>query len=121
MAVKGLIHYALEVPDPAKGEAFYRDFGLTTAEGGGNALRLEAGRGGGGLLLFEGPRKRLHHVAFAAPGEHFAAVGSGHEGTPASGARRLAGHFTAVIKYSIKSATCCWSICFSNSSRFISS
>jgi catechol 2,3-dioxygenase-like lactoylglutathione lyase family enzyme len=74
MAVKGLIHYALEVPDPAKGEAFYRDFGLTTAEGGGNALRLEAGRGGGGLLLFEGPRKRLHHVAFAAPGEHFAAV-----------------------------------------------
>ena len=39
MAVKGLIHYALEVPDPAKGEAFYRDFGLTTAEGGGNVVR----------------------------------------------------------------------------------
>jgi catechol 2,3-dioxygenase-like lactoylglutathione lyase family enzyme len=74
MAVKGLIHYALEVPDPAKGEAFYRDFGLRSAEGGGAAARLEAGRGGGGLLLYEGPRKRLHHVAFAAPGQHFASV-----------------------------------------------
>jgi catechol 2,3-dioxygenase-like lactoylglutathione lyase family enzyme len=74
MAVKGLIHYALEVPDPAKGEAFYRDFGLRSGESGGNALRLEAGRGAGGLLLYAGPRKRLHHVAFAAPGDHFEAV-----------------------------------------------
>jgi catechol 2,3-dioxygenase-like lactoylglutathione lyase family enzyme len=56
MAVKGLIHYALEVPDPAKGEAFYRDFGLQAAEGGGDALRLQAGRGAGGLLLYEGRR-----------------------------------------------------------------
>ena len=76
MAVKGLIHYALEVPDPAKGEAFYRDFGLHAAEGGSNgaAVRLAAGRGCGGLLLYEGPRKRLHHVAFAAPGDAFEAV-----------------------------------------------
>src|SRR5215813_6432176 len=74
MPVKGLIHYALEVPDPAKGEAFYRDFGLRSAEAGGSSLRLEAGRGAGGLLLFEGPTKRLHHVAFAAPGENFEAV-----------------------------------------------
>jgi hypothetical protein len=28
MAVKGLIHYALEVPDPVVGETFHRDFGL---------------------------------------------------------------------------------------------
>jgi catechol 2,3-dioxygenase-like lactoylglutathione lyase family enzyme len=74
MAVKGLIHYALEVPDPAKGEAFYRDFGLHAAEGGGAAVRLAARRGCGGPLLYEGPRKRLHHVAFAAPGDHFEAV-----------------------------------------------
>ncbi|HTO81530.1 MAG TPA: VOC family protein [Methylomirabilota bacterium] len=74
MAVKGLIHYALEVPDPAKGAAFYRDFGLAAADGGGAALRLEAGRGAGALLLYAGPTKRLHHVAFAAPGENFAAV-----------------------------------------------
>jgi catechol 2,3-dioxygenase-like lactoylglutathione lyase family enzyme len=73
MAVKGLIHYALEVPDPAKGAAFYRDFGLHAGESGGAAVRPEAGRGGGGPLLFEGPKKRLHHVAFAAPGEQFAA------------------------------------------------
>ena len=74
MAVKGLLHYALEVPDPGKGEAFYRDFGLRSAEGGGRALRLEAGEGCGGPLLYEGPTKRLHHVAFAAPGDHYAAV-----------------------------------------------
>jgi catechol 2,3-dioxygenase-like lactoylglutathione lyase family enzyme len=54
MAVKGLIHYALEVPDPAKGEAFYRDFGLRSGESGGKALRLEAGHGAGGLLLYAG-------------------------------------------------------------------
>src|SRR5882724_9660836 len=74
MAVKRLIHYALEVPDPAVGETFYRDFGLKSAESGGKMLRLEAGRGAGGLLLYAGPTKRLHHVAFAAPGDHFEAV-----------------------------------------------
>jgi catechol 2,3-dioxygenase-like lactoylglutathione lyase family enzyme len=74
MAVKGLIHYALEVPDPAVGAAFYRDFGLQGSERHGNSLQLETSRGAGGLQLFEGPRKRLHHVAFAAPGDHFEAV-----------------------------------------------
>src|SRR5262249_54416229 len=74
MPVKGLIHYALEVPDPGRGEAFYRDFGLRSAESGGPALQLEAGHGAGGLILFGGPKRRLHHVAFAAPGEHFDAV-----------------------------------------------
>jgi len=62
------------VPDPAVGEAFYRDFGLQSAESRGNSLQLETGRGAGGLHLFEGPKKRLHHVAFAAPGDHFEAV-----------------------------------------------
>ncbi len=33
MAVRVLLHYALEVPDPAVGETFYRDFGLVN-EGG---------------------------------------------------------------------------------------
>src|SRR5262249_56464922 len=49
-------------------------FGLATADGSDNAVRLEAGKGAGALLLYEGPTKRLHHVAFAAPGENFAAV-----------------------------------------------
>jgi catechol 2,3-dioxygenase-like lactoylglutathione lyase family enzyme len=74
MAVKGLIHYALEVPDPEKGAAFYRDFGLKAADGAGQALRLTAGRGAGGPLLYAGPKKRLHHIALAAPGDDFAAV-----------------------------------------------
>ena len=31
MAVKSLLHYALEVPDQAVGQRYYRDFGLTDA------------------------------------------------------------------------------------------
>ena len=79
MAVKGLIHYALEVPDPVVGETFYRDFGLKASQGKdsgstGNSLKLQTSKGAGELLLFEGPTKRLHHVAFAAPGDDFEAV-----------------------------------------------
>jgi len=74
MPVKGLIHYALEVPDPVVGETFYRDFGLKESESKGNSLNLQTSRGSGELLLFEGPKKRLHHIAFAAPGDDFEAV-----------------------------------------------
>jgi catechol 2,3-dioxygenase-like lactoylglutathione lyase family enzyme len=74
MPVKGLIHYALEVPDPVLGETFYRDFGLQDAalpQAGGKSVQLRTGRGSGELILYEGPRKRLHHVAWAAPGDEF--------------------------------------------------
>ena len=74
MAVKGLLHYALEVPDPSVGESFYRDFGLQAAGSRGNSIRLKTSCGAGELHLFEGPKKRLHHIAFAAPGENFDAV-----------------------------------------------
>ena len=74
MAVKGLIHCALEVPDPVVGETVYRDFGLKESESRGNSLKLRTSRGAGELLLFEGPKKRLHHIAFAAPGDDFEAV-----------------------------------------------
>ncbi|HYU17457.1 MAG TPA: VOC family protein, partial [Chloroflexota bacterium] len=74
MPVKGLIHYALEVPDPVVGETFYRDFGLQQKDSRGNAIQLKTGHGSGELVLYEGPRKRLHHVALAAPGDEFEAV-----------------------------------------------
>jgi len=74
MAVKGLIHYALEVPDPVVGETFYRDFGLKGGESRGSSLHLETSRGAGELHLYEGPKKRLHHIALAAPGDDFEEV-----------------------------------------------
>jgi catechol 2,3-dioxygenase-like lactoylglutathione lyase family enzyme len=74
MAISALLHYALEVPDQTVGERFYRNFGLVD-EGGSNAVRLRpAGIKRDSVLLYGGPRKRLHHVAFGAPGDDFEAT-----------------------------------------------
>ena len=43
MAVKALLHYALEVPDQSVGQRYYRDFGLSETVGG-NVVRLRAPR-----------------------------------------------------------------------------
>ncbi len=40
MAVRALLHYALEVPDQGTGEKFYTSFGLVNAPGRDNAVRL---------------------------------------------------------------------------------
>src|SRR5207244_4020085 len=40
MAVKALLHYALEVPDQGAGEKFYSNFGLIDAPGRDGAVRL---------------------------------------------------------------------------------
>jgi hypothetical protein len=69
MPVRALLHYALEVPDQTVGETFYRTFGLVDRPARDGAVHLHPG----GLerectLLYEGPRKRLHHLAFGAPG-----------------------------------------------------
>ena len=45
MTVKGLIHYALEAPDPVVGETFHRDFGLQEADSRGNTIQLKTSRG----------------------------------------------------------------------------
>ena len=75
MPVRALLHYALEVPDQAVGEKFYRAFGLVGEPARDNAVHLrpaplkrECAR------LYAGPRKRLHHLAFGAPDENFEAV-----------------------------------------------
>jgi catechol 2,3-dioxygenase-like lactoylglutathione lyase family enzyme len=75
MAVKALLHYALEVPDQTVGERFYRNFGLVDEPGRGSAVHLRPGPlKRETVLLYGGPRKRLHHVAFGAPGEELEAT-----------------------------------------------
>ena len=46
MAVRSLLHYALEVPDQAVGQRYYRDFGLADDSRGGAAVRLRPARPG---------------------------------------------------------------------------
>jgi catechol 2,3-dioxygenase-like lactoylglutathione lyase family enzyme len=75
MPVRALLHYALEVPDQAVGQAYYTAFGLDDATGGSDAVRLRPRSvARDQVLLYGGPRKRLHHLAFAAPGPEYAAV-----------------------------------------------
>ena len=40
MAVRSLLHYALEVPDQTVGEKFYRSFGLVDVAGADGAVHL---------------------------------------------------------------------------------
>ena len=40
MAVRSLLHFALEVPDQAVGQRFYQDFGLVDRTGSSDAVRL---------------------------------------------------------------------------------
>src|SRR2546430_16651451 len=75
MAVKALLHYALEVPDQGAGEKFYSNFGLIDAPGRDGAVRLRpAPLQRESALLYGGPRKRLHHLAFGAPVDEHAAT-----------------------------------------------
>src|SRR5438094_5552638 len=75
MAVKALLHYALEVPDQGAGEKFYSNFGLVNAPSRDNAVRLKpAPLQRAAVLLYGGAKKRLHHLAFGAPGEEYVAT-----------------------------------------------
>jgi catechol 2,3-dioxygenase-like lactoylglutathione lyase family enzyme len=75
MPVRALLHYALEVPDPTIGEKFYRTFGLVDAPARDDAVHLRpSALARECTLLYGGPRKRLHHLAFGAPGDDYAAV-----------------------------------------------
>src|SRR2546422_6407955 len=75
MAVKALLHYALEVPDQGAGEKFYSNFGLLNAPSRDAAVRLRpAPLQRESVLLYGGPKKRLPHPAFGAPGGEYAAT-----------------------------------------------
>ena len=75
MPVRALLHYALEVPDQTVGETFYRTFGLVDRPARDGAVHLHpGGLGRECTLLYGGPKKRLHHLAFGAPGGELDAV-----------------------------------------------
>jgi catechol 2,3-dioxygenase-like lactoylglutathione lyase family enzyme len=75
MAVRALLHYALEVPDQDAGETFYTSFGLVSASGRDDAVHLRpAPLTRESVLLYPGPKKRLHHLAFGAPRDEFEAT-----------------------------------------------
>jgi catechol 2,3-dioxygenase-like lactoylglutathione lyase family enzyme len=75
MAVRALLHYALEVPDQGAGEKFYTRFGLVAESGRDDALHLRpAPLAREAVLLYAGPKKRLHHLAFGAPADEYEAT-----------------------------------------------
>lgn len=68
MAVRSLLHYALEVPDQTVGETFYRSVGLVDAAGRDGAVhRRPASRGPG-----------FAHASFAVGRVEEIAIGAGH-------------------------------------------
>ena len=73
MAVRSFLHYALEVPEQTVGQKYYHDFGLVDATGNSEAVRLKPARQTReAVMLYAGPRKRLHHLCYGATGEDFA-------------------------------------------------
>ena len=64
MTVRSLQHVALTVPDAAAGKRFYTDFGLEGREDGKRVVMRCHGRSQDQVILVEGPKKKLHHVAF---------------------------------------------------------
>src|SRR2546428_3669009 len=78
MAVKALLHYALEVPDQGAGEKFYSNFGLVDAPGRDAAVRLRpAPLQRESVLLYGGPEKRPPHPPVRPPGGADAAAPQG--------------------------------------------
>ncbi|HEU5320532.1 MAG TPA: dioxygenase, partial [Methylomirabilota bacterium] len=76
MAVRALLDYALEVPDPTVGERFYRSFGLVDGPSAPDAIALRpGGLGRETVRLYGGPRKRLRYLTFGAPEDEMAATG----------------------------------------------
>jgi len=75
MAVRALLHYALEVPDQTVGERFYAEFGLVGEGRRDDAVHLRpSSLKRDAVMLYAGPRKRLHHLAFGAPGDAYDAT-----------------------------------------------
>ena len=75
MAVRALLHYALEVPDQTVGDKFYRSFGIIEDAARDGAVHLRpVSLKRETVLLYPGPRKRLHHLALGAAGDEFEAT-----------------------------------------------
>ena len=67
MAIRALLHYALEIPDLSVGERFSRNFGLAGKSTRDEAVHLCPTRlPRESVLLYQGPKKGFHHLAFGA-------------------------------------------------------
>jgi catechol 2,3-dioxygenase-like lactoylglutathione lyase family enzyme len=72
--IQNLQHFALAVPEPEAGRAFYETFGLA-GSARGNALVMRCnGRDQDQVVLLEGPQRRLHHLSFGIAPEDLAAI-----------------------------------------------
>jgi catechol 2,3-dioxygenase-like lactoylglutathione lyase family enzyme len=66
MTIRNLQHFALTVPDIDVGKRFYADFGLHARDERSRAVLRCDGRDQDQVILIEGKKKRLHHIAFGA-------------------------------------------------------
>ncbi len=64
MSIRSLQHFALAVPDATVGRRFYEDFGLDAREAGNRVAMRCRGRDQDQVILLEGPRRTMHHIAF---------------------------------------------------------
>jgi catechol 2,3-dioxygenase-like lactoylglutathione lyase family enzyme len=69
MTVRSLQHIALTVPDATIGRKFYGDFGLEGREEGKRVVMRCHGRDQDQVILVEGKKRRMHHIAFGARAE----------------------------------------------------
>jgi catechol 2,3-dioxygenase-like lactoylglutathione lyase family enzyme len=69
MTIRNLQHYALAVPDLGRGRQFYTDFGLQADDERDRVVLRCEGRAQDQVILLEGERKRLHHIAFGTRAE----------------------------------------------------
>ena len=74
MAVHSLRHYVLEIPDLEEGKKFYTEFGLQAREENGRVHLRCDGRETDQVILCQGSKKRLHHVAFCADADQIDAI-----------------------------------------------
>lgn len=63
--IRSFRHFALTVPDLKVGVGFYSDFGLEPVERKDHVAMRCKGRPLDQVVLFEGKKKRLHHLSFA--------------------------------------------------------
>ncbi|MGZ5828290.1 MAG: VOC family protein [Xanthobacteraceae bacterium] len=71
VGVHSLDHFVLEVPDLAKAEWFYTDFGLDVEADGPSLSLRTAGNDQEWGEIIEGRRKRLNHISFGCFTEDF--------------------------------------------------
>jgi catechol 2,3-dioxygenase-like lactoylglutathione lyase family enzyme len=86
MTIRNLQHIALAVPDLAAGARFYADFGLEVRAEGRRAVVRCVGRDQDQVILVEGARKRMQHVAFGTDADGLEAL-----------RRRLAAHGVKLV------------------------